>query len=201
MIIPFINLDRSISRVLNEWGAREIFLVKVLSEYLVFAVIALSLLWLLYRVYQRNAPIVVFRHFVKDLLLQGTTLLVIPVGVATAFSEVISRFYVRQRPFAVMSDIKLLVPHSADGGMPSHHMVFMASAAFMVYHFSKKLGILLIILSLISGIARISAGIHYPSDVLAGALIGGVLAITYVRTILSSGNNLPILRQGYEKNP
>ena len=201
MIIPFINLDRSISRVLNEWGAREIFLVKVLSEYLVFAVIALSLLWLLYRVYQRNAPIVVFRHFVKDLLLQGTTLLVIPVGVATAFSEVISRFYVRQRPFAVMSDIKLLVPHSADGGMPSHHMVFMASAALMVYHFSKKLGILLIILSLISGIARISAGIHYPSDVLAGALIGGVLAITYVRTILSSGNNLPILRQGYEKNP
>lgn len=126
--------------------------------------------------------------------MQGVALLVIPVGVATVISEVMSRFYIRQRPFAAMSDIKLLVPHSADGGMPSHHMVFMVSIAMMVYHFSKKLGIALIVLSLISGIARISAGIHYPSDVVAGALLGGVLAITYIRTILQSRNNLSVLK-------
>ena len=186
---PFLNLDKSISRVLNEWGAREIFLVKVFSEYLVFIAIAVSLALLTYRVYQRNKPLVDFKHFLKDLFLHGMTLLVIPVGVATVISEVISRFYVRQRPFAVMGEIKLLVPHSADGGMPSHHMVFMASVAFMVYNSNKWFGLILIGLSLISGIARISAGIHYPSDVLVGALLGGVLAVTYTRTMLKSGNN------------
>jgi membrane-associated phospholipid phosphatase len=154
--------------------------VKVLSEYLVFVVIALSLMWLLHRVYQRNAPKVDFKQFMKDLLLQGTTLLVIPVGIATLISEVISRFYVRQRPFAVMSDIKLLVPHSADGGMPSHHMAFMAAAAFMVYNSNKRLGLILIGLSLISGVARISAGIHYLSDVFAGILLSGFTVFLYM---------------------
>ena len=185
----FFNVDKSISRVLNEWGAREIFLVKIFSEYLVFVVIAVSLAWLAYRVYQRNQPLVDVKHFVKDLFLCGMTLLVIPVGVATVISEVISRFYVRQRPFAVMRDIKLLVPHSSDGGMPSHHMVFMSTVAFMVYNSNQRLSLILITLSLMSGIARISAGIHYPSDVLAGALLGSVLAITYARTMLKSGNN------------
>jgi undecaprenyl-diphosphatase len=88
-----------------------------------------------------------------------------------------------------MKDVRLLVPHGADGGMPSHHMVFMMSIAVMVYLFNKKLSLLLIALSVISGIARISAGIHFPSDVLAGALLGGVLAITYARTMVKSGNN------------
>jgi len=88
-----------------------------------------------------------------------------------------------------MKDVKLLVPHGADGGMPSHHMVFMMSISVMVYLFNKKLSLVLIALSVISGIARISAGIHFPSDVLAGALLGSVLAITYARIMLRSGNN------------
>ena len=179
----FINLDKSISRVLNEWGTREIFFVQLLSEYLVFVVIALSFVWLMCLVYRRNKPFIDFKPFAKDLLLQGATLLVIPVGVATVISELISRFYVRQRPFAVMSDIQLLVPHSADGGMPSHHMVFMATVAFMVYLSNKRLGVILIGLSLISGVARISAGIHYPSDVLAGILFACINVVVYIQII------------------
>jgi len=93
-----------------------------------------------------------------------------------------------------MKDVKLLVPHGADGGMPSHHMVFMMSIAVMVFIFDKKLGLLLIAMSVTSGIARISAGIHYPSDVLAGALLCGGLAITYARTMLRSENNHLSLR-------
>ena len=171
---PVIALDKSVSRVLNEWGARETVLVKFLSEYLVFVVIILSFLWLAYRVYEKNKPLTDLRLVLKDLILQGVTLLVVPVGVATAISEVISPFYLRQRPFVAMHEIKLLVPHSADGGMPSHHMVFMASTAFIVYISNKRLGLILISLSLISGVGRISIGIHYPSDVLAGILFAGI---------------------------
>lgn len=191
---PLLTLDTSISRVLNNCGAREIFLVKVLSEYLVFVVIAFALIWLVHRTYQRNTSLIDFNFFFRNLFIQGVAILVLPVGLATVISEVISRFYIRQRPFAAMSDIKLLIPHSADGGMPSHHMVFMVSIAMMFYHFSKKLGIAFIVLSLISGIARISAGLHYPSDVLAGALVGGVLAIAYARTVLKGRYNLSNLK-------
>lgn len=58
------------------------------------------------------------------------------------------------------------------------------------------LSILLIVLSFTSEIAQISAGIYYPSDALAGALIGGVLAITYERTILRSRLNFSVSKSG-----
>jgi membrane-associated phospholipid phosphatase len=80
-----------------------------------------------------------------------------------------------------MSNIKLLVPHGADGGMPSHHMVFMASVAFMVYFSSKRLSFVLVSLSVISGIGQVSAGIHYTSDVVAGILLAGVVTLLYVQ--------------------
>ena len=65
---PLLTLDTSISRVLNNWGAREIFLVKVLSEYLVFVVIAFALLWLVHRTYQRNSSLIDFNFFFRNLL-------------------------------------------------------------------------------------------------------------------------------------
>jgi len=60
----------------------------------------------------------------------------------------------------------------------------------MVYLSNKRLGVILIGLSLISGVARISAGIHYPSDVIVGVLLGVVLSFTYARTFLK-GVNVP----------
>jgi undecaprenyl-diphosphatase len=173
------------------WGAREIFVVKVSSEYLVFVVIALSCAWLIYRVRQRHQALTHFENVLKDLILQGMTLLVIPVGVATAISEVISRFYIRQRPFVAMHQIKLLVSHSADGGMPSHHMVFMASAAFMIYISQRWLGLILIGLALISGVGRISAGIHYPSDVIAGILLAGITVFIYIKFMYRFSRSFP----------
>lgn len=191
---PLFVVDKSISRVLNEWGAREFFLIKVLSNYIVFLVIAIALFWLINRSYQHNKPRADFKLFLKKLFSQGVILLVIPVGVSTAISEIISSIYVRQRPFVTMNDVKLLVPHGADGGMPSHHMVFMVSIAVIIYFFNKRLSFLLIILSVISGIARISAGIHYPSDVLAGAFAGGVIAIIYARIMFRGKRNFISLK-------
>ena len=164
-------------------------LIKVLSEYLVFAVLLIAVVGFLFWACRRYQPCAGVKFILKDLLVQGIKIFVIPVGFATVISEIISSLYVRQRPFVTMKDVKLLVPHGADGGMPSHHMVFMMSIAVMVYLFNKKLSLLLIALNVISGIARISAGIHFPSDVLAGALLGSVLAITYARIMLRSGNN------------
>jgi membrane-associated phospholipid phosphatase len=165
------------------------FLVEVLSEYLVFAVLLIAVVGFLLWAFRRYQPCAGVKFILKDLLVQGIKIFVIPVGFATVISEIISSLCVRQRPFVTMKDVKLLVPHGADGGMPSHHMVFMMAIAVMVYLFNKKLSLLLFALSVISGIARISAGIHYPSDVLAGALLGGVLDITYARIMLKSGNN------------
>ena len=82
-----------------------------------------------------------------------------------------------------MSGIKLLVLHGADGGMPSHHVVFMVAVAVMIYSIDRKMGYILLLITLISGIARVSAGIHYPSDILAGALLGWIIPTIYLRVV------------------
>ena len=82
-----------------------------------------------------------------------------------------------------MPGIKLLVPHVADGGMPSHHVVFMVAVAVMVYTVDHKMGYFLLIVALLSGVARVSAGIHYPSDIVAGALLGWIVPKIYLRLI------------------
>ena len=159
-----------------------------MSDYLVYGVIILGFSALLIEVYRRNTQYSYQKLLFKVLMIQLAKLFVLPVGVATLISEVVSSLYVRQRPFVTLSNIKLLVPHGADGGMPSHHMVFMFSLAVMTYLINTRLGILLMILSAVSGLARISAGVHYPSDVIAGVLLGVMLSFTYARSVLKVTN-------------
>lgn len=179
-----MTLDQQLVATLNGWGLHNTFLVAICSEYLVFFVSLIAVSWLTQNIYRRNKPINSIRVVLSDLVLSTFVLFVIPVGLATLISELISQFYMRQRPFVTMSNVELLVPHSADGGMPSHHMVFMISIATLVYLSNKRLGILLIFLSVISGIARVSAGIHYPSDVVAGIILGSFVSYFYIRISL-----------------
>jgi undecaprenyl-diphosphatase len=55
---------------------------------------------------------------------------------------------------------------------PSGHAAFFFALATTTAVFDRRLGILLLIGAALVSLARVAAGIHYPSDVLAGALIG-----------------------------
>jgi len=184
-----VTLDQRFVSTLNGWGLRNTFLVAICSEYLVFFVSLIAVSWFANNIYQRHRPINSIRVMLSDLVLSTFVLFVIPVGLATLISELMSQIYVRQRPFVTMSNVQLLVPHNADGGMPSHHMVFMMSISTLVYLSNKRFGVLLIFLSVISGIARVSAGIHYPSDVVAGILLGSLVSIAFIQISLRLFDN------------
>ena len=78
----------------------------------------------------------------------------------------------RSRPFVASKEIVLLIPHNADGGFPSHHTTVMVAIAVALWFRNHNFGRLLFILAILSGIARVGAGIHYPTDILAGVVIG-----------------------------
>ena len=121
--------------------------------------------------------------YVKRAIHDSMFLLVIPVGVATGISEIISALFVRQRPFIALTSITALTAHSADGGMPSHHTVFMIAIATCVFFYHRGLSVAIAALTIFSGIARIASGFHYPTDVLAG-LVVGISAVLATRTLL-----------------
>ena len=158
-------------------------MVRFGSNDLVYALIGITALWFLVRKMNSRSPDRNSKELLLSVSKDGLLLFVVPVGIAVITSELISQVYVRERPFVAMSGVKLLVPHGADGGMPSHHVVFMVAVAVMIYSIDRKMCYILLLITLISGIARVSAGIHYPSDILAGALLGWIIPTIYLRVV------------------
>lgn len=92
------------------------------------------------------------------------------------FTEIIRFFYQRQRPFVVLN-VNQIINHSATPSFPSGHTAFYFALAFTVYLYHKKAGIFFLTGASLISISRVIGGIHWPSDILAGAVIGCSTAI------------------------
>ena len=90
--------------------------------------------------------------------------------IAYIFAKLGSHLYMDPRPF-VTSGIPPLIPHAADNGFPSDHMLLASSIASVLYIFNKKRGIVLFIVALTIGFARVFAGVHHIKDILGSLLI------------------------------
>lgn len=87
------------------------------------------------------------------------------------FTEIIRFFYFRPRPF-VAEMFNPLIEHAADSSFPSSHAAFYFALSAGVYSFNKKAGLWFFGVSLIIGVARVFAGVHYLTDVLGGLVLG-----------------------------
>lgn len=86
-------------------------------------------------------------------------------------TELIRFLYHRPRPF-VSHQVNQLIFHDSVGSFPSGHAAIFFALATIVYFYNKKSGCFLFVAAVLISLARIFAGIHYPSDILAGAVIG-----------------------------
>jgi len=85
--------------------------------------------------------------------------------------EIIRWFYFRPRPF-VDEQVNQLLEHSASSSFPSGHAAFFFALSMVIYLYNKKAGWAFFAASFLIVLARVFVGIHYPLDILAGALIG-----------------------------
>lgn len=88
-------------------------------------------------------------------------------------------FYERPRPYVVFpSAHKLISIDIADNfqSFPSGHAIFFFSLSMAICFYNKKLGILFFISSALMGIARVFAGVHWPSDIIGGLILGMITA-------------------------
>ena len=87
-------------------------------------------------------------------------------------AEIIRFFWPRLRPFVENQANLIISQSSAEPSFPSGHASFYFTISAVVYFYNKKLGIIFFAVSVFMGLARIFVGVHWPSDILAGALIG-----------------------------
>jgi len=92
------------------------------------------------------------------------------------FAYLIGNLYFRARPEAVIKGRELLF-HRPTYSFPSDHAAFLFAVAMSFYLASnKKAGIWLFVISAIISISRIIVGFHWPSDILAGWILGIIAA-------------------------
>lgn len=85
---------------------------------------------------------------------------------------IIKNLIQRQRPCWIDNTIELLIKNPSDYSFPSGHTLASFEAAVMIYLHNKKWGMAALILALTIAFSRLYLFVHFPSDVLAGALLG-----------------------------
>ncbi|MEA5084418.1 MAG: phosphatase PAP2 family protein [Lachnospiraceae bacterium] len=90
----------------------------------------------------------------------------------TFFSVTIIRNQLNlKRPFEELN-FNSLLPHSAGRACPSRHASSSVIITIAVYYVYPMLGIVAGILSIVICCTRVLTGVHYPRDVVCGAIIG-----------------------------
>ncbi|KKR04026.1 MAG: Bacitracin transport permease protein BCRC [Parcubacteria group bacterium GW2011_GWF2_39_13b] len=87
------------------------------------------------------------------------------------FANIIRWLYYRPRPF-IDHQVNQLLNHNSEGSFPSGHAVFFFALAMFIFYYNKRIGTWFFIGAVLISIARVFVGIHYPLDILAGALVG-----------------------------
>jgi undecaprenyl-diphosphatase len=110
-------------------------------------------------------------------LVSASAVAVVAAGVAVAAAAVIARVVDRPRPFVAHPQIHLFLAHAPDPGFPSDHATaaFAIAVVLLLRLGRSTLPVLLAAAAL--AVSRVLVGVHYPGDVLAGALLGTAAAV------------------------
>ncbi len=93
----------------------------------------------------------------------------------------------RPRPCHIDQTVALLVERPTSFSCPSTHTAWAFAAAVSVLWHNRKAGIAVLVCAVLIGFSRMYLFVHFPTDVLFGAVLGAVLAaITcYIMGILA----------------
>ena len=97
-----------------------------------------------------------------------------------ACNVVLKPLFDRTRPYYVLDYIPL-IPPVGDPSFPSGHTSASFAAATAIYAVDKKWGIAAYIFAAVMGFSRLYLGVHFPTDVLAGALVGTAAAMIVIK--------------------
>jgi undecaprenyl-diphosphatase len=158
-----MGADRALFLHINGWagqiGPLDWALSSVANDYLVPVVLSLFLLWLW------------FAHpgtrRVQLALLAGA----VAMGLGDGLIKLMNFIYYRPRPFTELS-VRLLFYRPLDSSFPSNGTAVAFILATAIFLGNRKTGAIALAIASLYGFSRVYVGIHYPLDVLGGAVIG-----------------------------
>ena len=138
-----------------------------------------------------------FILFIPDKTRRGAVDMLICLLAAYIINDLVLKLiFERVRPYEVINELKILVPPESTYSFPSGHAnSSFAAALALTLAFGKKGALTYIPAALIS-VSRCYVGVHYPSDVLVGMIVGTAVSLAvylllrrYVKTDFLSKNS------------
>lgn len=113
----------------------------------------------------------------------------------------------RERPMR-NPDLHFQIPFGTEpealirwSSFPSDHAALFFALSLPLFFVSRRAGIFALLYSFVAVcLSRVYVGIHYPTDILAGALVGAMTAYTMTRTSIRTAISRPVFRFA-EKSP
>lgn len=126
------------------------------------------------------ALFIVFIWFSKKSQRKVLTIGALSVGLVNLVIAISNQVIVRPRPFDELS-LNLLFYKPTDPSFPSNAAAVAFTLAISIFIVNRKLGVVAILMSVIYSFSRFYAGVHYPTDILAGIILGILAPIVVSR--------------------
>lgn len=113
------------------------------------------------------------------------------MGIAWFISFIIKIITHVPRPFLAHPSHQLLFLYGGYNSFPSGHATVFFALATALYYYNRGAGVVFYICAIFISLSRVAAGIHYPIDIIVGAMIGiivGRLVFMVCRKILKHKN-------------
>lgn len=101
-------------------------------------------------------------------------------GISLVVYKLLKSSTSRKRPCDLEHGITAATPPLDLYSFPSGHTLHAVSFSVVAIHYYPELGLLLLPMTGLIAVSRVILGLHFPTDVVAGALLGNLIAVTFL---------------------